>query len=129
MTVKKPMHKIAVIEDADDNRDLMYYLLRDDFEVSRHSSGEDALRCFADDVPDLVILDIRLQGMDGVEVLQHIRQDPRLRRIPVLALTASVMWGDREKYLAAGFNEYASKPIVNTTDFISTLRRMLSDRQ
>jgi two-component system, cell cycle response regulator DivK len=123
------MHKIAVIEDADDNRDLMYYLLRDEFEVSRHSSGEDALRSFADDVPDLVILDIRLQGMDGIEVLRHIRQNTRLHKILVLALTASVMSGDREKYLAAGFNEYASKPIVDTTAFISTLRRMLSDRQ
>jgi len=123
------MHKIAVIEDADDNRDLMYYLLRDDFEVTRHSSGEDALRSFAGDVPDLVILDIRLQGMDGVEVLRHIRQDPRLHKIPVLALTASVMSGDREKYLATGFNEYASKPIIDTTAFISTLHRMLSEKQ
>jgi CheY-like chemotaxis protein len=123
------MHKIAVIEDAEDSRDLLYYLLRDDFDVARHSSGEDALRSFDKSVPDLIILDIRMQGMDGLEVLSHIRQDSRLEKIPVVALTANAMSGDREKYLAAGFDEYTSKPIVDHEAFITTLRRVLSDKQ
>jgi two-component system cell cycle response regulator DivK len=119
------MHNIAIIEDAEDNRDLLYYMLRDDFKVSRHDNGEDALRHFIHSPPDLVILDIWLPGMDGIEVLQQIRQDSRLRHTAVLALTAHAMTGDREKYLAAGFDEYVSKPIVDIDEFVGLVRRIL----
>lgn len=120
------MHNIAIIEDAEDHRDLLYYVLRDDFKVSRHDNGADALRHFILSPPDLVILDIRLPGMDGVEVLQQIRQDIRLRNTAVLALTAHAMAGDREKYLAAGFDEYAAKPIVDIGDFVGLVRKLLA---
>src|SRR5262245_28285740 len=119
------MHKIAIIEDAEDNRDLLYYLLRDEFNVSRHGSGEEALSHFTLDAPDLIVLDIWLPGMNGIEVLKQLRQDPSLNRIPILALTANAMSGDREKYLAEGFDEYASKPIIDIEAFIGTLRRLL----
>jgi len=119
------MYNIAIIEDVEDNRDLLYYMLRDEFEVTRFSSGEEALRHFAGDTPDLILLDIWLPGMDGVEVLNRVRQDEHLRKIPVLALTANAMLGDREKYLSAGFDEYASKPIVNVVEFVGTVRRLL----
>lgn len=119
------MHNIAIIEDAEDNRDLLYYVLRDDFKVSRYSNGEEALRQFVQAPPDLIIMDIRLPGMDGIEVLQQIRQDSRLKQIPVLALTANAMTGDREKYLAAGFDEYASKPIIDIDQFVRIVRKLL----
>ncbi len=119
------MLKIAIIEDAEDNRDLLYYLLRDEFEVLRYNSGEEALQHLVQDIPDLVLLDIRLPGMDGLQVLKHIRGDSRLKHTPVLALTANAMTGDREKYLAAGFSAYASKPIVNIDDFLESVRRLL----
>ena len=120
------MHKIAIIEDAEDNRDLLYYLLRDEFKVTRFSSGEEALGHFSVDTPDLIILDIWLPGMDGVEVLKRVRRHEHLRKIPVLALTANAMLGDREKYLSAGFDEYASKPIVDVIGFVGIVRRLLN---
>jgi two-component system cell cycle response regulator DivK len=119
------MHKIAIIEDVEDSRDMLYYMLRDEFQVARFSSGEEALQHFAVDTPDLIVLDIWLPGMDGVEVLRRVRQHDHLRNIPVLALTANAMLGDREKYLAAGFNEYASKPIVDVIGFVGMIRRIL----
>ena len=122
------MHKVAVIEDAEDNRDLLYYLLRDEFAVTRFGDGEDALRHFTQDAPDLIVLDIWLPGMDGIEVLKHVREDARLANVPVVALTANAMSGDREKYLAAGFDHYAAKPIVNIEEFIGDLRRLLRVR-
>jgi CheY-like chemotaxis protein len=120
------MRNIAIIEDAEDNRDLLYFLLRDDFNISRYGNGEDALHHFIQNPPDLIIMDIRLPGMDGIEVLQRIRQDPRLRKTSVLALTANAMSGDREKYLAAGFDDYASKPIVDIAELVGIIRRLLA---
>jgi len=119
------MYKIAIIEDAEDNRDLLYYLLRDEFNVTRFSNGEEALREFVDDAPDLIILDIWLPGIDGMEVLKQVRQHEHLQSIPVLALTANAMSGDREKCLSAGFDEYASKPIVDVSEFVAVVRQLL----
>jgi len=121
------MRKIAIIEDTQDNRDFLYYLLRDEFIAIRFDGGEEALQGFASDVPDLIVLDIRLTGMDGLEVLKRIRQDQELKHIPVVALTANAMLGDREKYLNAGFDEYVSKPIVDVNEFVSSLRRLIAE--
>jgi CheY-like chemotaxis protein len=74
--------------------------------------------------PDLVVLDIRLPGMDGTEVLARMRADPRLSRVPAIALTAHAMTGDGERYLAAGFDEYVSKPITDEQDFLSVVQRL-----
>jgi CheY-like chemotaxis protein len=121
------MRKIAIIEDAEDNRELLYYMLVDEFKVLRYSNGEEALRHLGDgDAADLIILDIWLPGIDGIEVLRQLREDLRLDNIPVLALTANAMTGDREKYLAAGFDEYVSKPIVNIDEFLTTVRRLVA---
>src|SRR5262249_34664585 len=119
------MHRIAIIEDAEDNRDLLYYLLCDEFKVTRFNDGEEALRHFAHETPDLIVLDIWLPGMDGIEVLKQVRQHPHLQKIPVLALTANAMSGDREKYLAEGLDEYASNPIVDVDQFVGILRGLL----
>ena len=120
------MRKIVIIEDVEDNRELLYYLLRDEFKVTRFSNGEEALRHFGVETPDLIIVDISLPGMDGVEVLKRVRQHEDLRLLPLLALTAHAMAGDREKYLAVGFDEYASKPIVDLDDFVGIVRRLAS---
>jgi CheY-like chemotaxis protein len=122
------MYKVAIIEDAEDNRELLYYLLRDEFNVARFSSGEEALRSFVTDGPDLIILDIWLPGMDGIEVLTQIRKHEHMQNVPVLALTANAMSGDREKYLSAGFNEYASKPIIDVVEFVGMVRHLLIQR-
>jgi CheY-like chemotaxis protein len=120
------MQKIAIVDDAADNRDFLYYLLRDEYHVLTYASGEDALHNIQQDFPDLIIMDIWLHGIDGIAVLQGIRRDVQLASIPVIALTANAMLGDREKYLAAGFDDYISKPILKMDDFLTTVRRFLA---
>jgi CheY-like chemotaxis protein len=122
------MRTIAIIEDTDDNRDLLYYLLRDEFCVTRYKSGEEALHAFNDSAPDLVVMDIKLPGLDGIEVLNRIKQNSELSAIPIMAFTANAMSGDREKYLAAGFTAYAAKPIVDIDDFTAIIRGLLTKK-
>jgi len=120
------MHKIAIVDDIKDSREFLSYLLSQDYDVTSYESGSDALQHFGDKRPDLVIMDIWLYGMDGVEVLKQIRQNEDLCRLPVIALTADAMSGDREKYLAAGFDDYISKPIIDIDIFLATVRRFLN---
>ena len=105
------MRHIAVIEDNPDNRLLVHAILEDHFELSEFESGQQALAGMPDHPPDVILLDISLPEMDGREVLKEIRRTPSLADIPVIALTAHAMVGDRERFLAAGFDEYISKPI------------------
>lgn len=105
----KPL--IAVIEDSPDNRLLIQAFLEDHYRVDEYENGMLALEKMPEHVPALVLLDISLPSMDGVEVLRQMRADPRLANLPVVALTAHAMSGDREKYLGLGFDEYISKPI------------------
>jgi two-component system, cell cycle response regulator DivK len=120
------MFKIAIIDDAADNREFLYYLLRDDYSVSVYESGEEALTKIGQDPPDLIIMDIWMRGMDGIEALTRIRRDKSLRNVRVITLTANAMVGDREKYLEAGFDAYIAKPILEVGDFLTTLRRLLA---
>lgn len=119
-------HKVAVIEDNPDNRMLVQALLEDRYEISEYESGVDAVARLGDDVPDLILLDISLPEMDGTEVLAWIRQQASLKELPVIALTAHAMAGDREKYLAAGFNDYVTKPIVDEDVLIGAIERWLT---
>jgi len=120
------MRTIAIVEDAKDNRDLLFYLLGDEYRVLRYGNGEEAVRAFAAEAPDLIVLDISLPDMDGVEVLKRLRQRADLRHVPAVALTAHAMARDRDKYLSAGFDEYVSKPIMDIDTFLATIRRLLT---
>ena len=106
-------YKIAVVEDNPDNRMLVQALLEDTYEISEYETGVEAINGLGDDIPDLILLDISLPEMDGTEVLAWIRDQDSLKEIPVIALTAHAMSGDREKFLASGFNGYVTKPIVD----------------
>jgi CheY-like chemotaxis protein len=75
--------------------------------------------------PELVLLDISLPSMTGLEVLEHMRADPALARLPVIALTAHAMPDDREKFLAQGFDAYVSKPIVDEELLFREIERLL----
>ena len=119
------MKTLAVVEDNADNRLLLQALLADRYEIVEYENGPDALAGLAAQLPDLVLLDISLPGMDGNEILKRIRADERLRPLPVIALTAHAMSGDREKYLAAGFNDYITKPIVDEAVLIEAIERWL----
>lgn len=119
------MNTIAVVEDNADNRLLLQAILDGLYEIVEYENGVDALAGLARSLPDLVLLDISLPGMDGNEILARIRGDEKLRALPVIALTAHAMSGDREKYLAAGFNDYITKPIVDETLLLGAIDRWL----
>jgi CheY-like chemotaxis protein len=118
--------KVAVVEDNPDNRMLVQALLEDRFEISEYETGMEAVKGLPGNIPDLILLDISLPEMDGTEVLAWIRGQDRLKNLPVIALTAHAMAGDRDKYLAAGFNDYVMKPIVDEALLIEAIERCLS---
>ncbi len=121
------MKKIAVVEDNPDNRLLVQVILEPLYQVTEYENGFAALDGLPRQKPDLVLLDVSLPEMDGTEVLRRIRDDPRLRDLPVIALTAHAMAGDREKYLAAGFDDYVSKPITDEKLLLQAIQRKLPD--
>lgn len=119
------MPHIAVVEDNPDNRLLVEVLLEDAYELTLYEAGPDALQGMIEQVPDLVLLDISLPGMDGPAVLVLMRAHPRLRHVPAIALTAHAMAGDLEKYLAMGFDAYLSKPITDEQEFYRLIAEVL----
>jgi CheY-like chemotaxis protein len=119
-------HRIAVVEDNPDNRLLVQALLEDTYDLTEFETGVDAVAGLSQAEPDLVLLDISLPEMDGTEVLLWIRNQDGLKEVPVIALTAHAMDGDREKYLAEGFNDYVTKPIVDETILLEAIARWLT---
>lgn len=120
------MPKIAVVEDNPDNRLLVQALLEDRYEISEYETGVEAVEGLQADRPDLILLDISLPEMDGPEVLAWIRQQDDLKDVPVIALTAHAMAGDREKFMKQGFNDYVTKPIVDEDVLLEAIERWLS---
>lgn len=120
--------KVAVVEDNPDNRMLVQALLEDRYEISEYETGMEAIAGLPGNVPDLILLDISLPEMDGTEVLNWIREQDGLKHLPVVALTAHAMAGDRDKYLAAGFNDYVTKPIVDEALLIEAIERCLKPK-
>jgi CheY-like chemotaxis protein len=117
---------IALVEDNADNRLLVRALIGERYDVREYVSGADALAAFAAAPPDLVLLDISLPGLSGVEVLERLRADARLARLPVIALTAYATPADQARLLAAGFDEYVSKPILDETRLLRAIERCLT---
>src|SRR5437870_7957367 len=107
------MKTVAVVEDNADNRLLLRAFLADMYDIVEYETGMAALEAFPAKKPDLVLLDISLPGMDGLAVVACIRSSDHLKKLPVIALTAHAMHGDRERFLKAGFDDYVSKPIID----------------
>jgi len=106
------MPRILYIEDNRDNRLLVRrILLSEGFEVFEASSAEEGIALAEADPPDLILMDVNMPTLDGLTATGHIRNNERLRHIPVVALTANAMRGDREKALDAGCDGYIQKPI------------------
>jgi len=117
---------ILLVEDTPDNLKLMTYLLRAyGHTVLAVESGEEALAAATTHRPDVVIMDIQLPGIDGYQALQRLRADPERPAIPVIAVTANAMVGNRDQALAAGFDGYITKPI-NPTDFVPAIEAHLT---
>jgi two-component system, cell cycle response regulator DivK len=117
---------VAVVEDNPDNRLLVQALLEDHYRIFEYETGLEALEGFRESPPDLVLLDISLPGMDGTEVLRIMKESEDLAGIPVIALTAHAMSGDRERYLAAGFDDYLTKPIIDEQVLMDAIARQLN---
>ena len=120
--------RLAVVEDNADNRLLLQAILGDRYDLVEYDNGTAALEGIAADRPDLVLLDISLPGMDGNEILVRLRRDLALQSLPVIALTAHAMAGDREKFLSAGFDDYITKPIIDENLLFSAIERLLGKR-
>jgi two-component system cell cycle response regulator DivK len=104
--------QILVVEDNEKNMKLLRDVLTaTGHEVLEASTGDQALALAREHLPGLILMDIQLPDMSGVEALGQLRADPHTALIPVLAVTAQAMKGDREHFMAEGFNAYLSKPI------------------
>lgn len=120
------MARILVIEDNPDNLELMTYLLRAFGHAPLTAAdGAEGLAAAARERPDLILCDLHLPGLDGYEVARRLKADPDLGRIPLIAVTASAMVGDRDRGLAAGFDAYIEKPIDPET-FVGEIEIHLS---
>src|SRR5262245_16151084 len=120
--------KILVVEDNDMNMQLVEFLLEEGgYDIMKATSGEEALEVTRDSngaPPDLILMDIHLPGMDGLSVVRAMKEEPRTSNVPILALTAHAMRGDKDRFLEAGCDGYISKPIDVKT-FISSIERYL----
>jgi two-component system cell cycle response regulator DivK len=116
---------ILIVEDHEKNRKLVRDVLKfKGYEVIEAETGEEGVRLALERRPSLVLMDIRLPGIDGVEALRRIRADVTTRAIPIMAITASVMTEDRQKIMDAGFDAYQSKPL-NVKHFIAAVEQLL----
>jgi two-component system cell cycle response regulator DivK len=119
---------ILLVEDNEKNMKLFRDVLRAaGYETLEATTGGRAVELAIAHEPDLVLMDVQLPDLDGVEALGRLRADERTASIPVLALTAQAMLGDRERFLAAGFDGYVSKPVdivalVDTVNVVLKLR-------
>ena len=122
--------KILVVEDNDMNMQLVEFLLEEGgYAIVKATSGEEALALTqnggGDAPPDLILMDIHLPGMDGLSVVRAMKADTRTSRIPILALTAHAMRGDKDRFLEAGCDGYISKPIDVKT-FLASIERYIA---
>jgi two-component system cell cycle response regulator DivK len=114
--------RILVVEDNAMNMKLFRdVLVAKGYRALEATTGGQAIALATEHAPDLVLMDIQLPDLDGVEALRRLRTDARTVAIPVLAVTAQAMQGDRERFLAAGFDGYVPKP-VNIGELIGTVR-------
>ena len=127
--------RVLVIEDNAPSLELMIYLLESFGHMPIGArDGEEGIQVARSEQPDLILCDVQLAAMDGHEVCRRLKSDPALHSIPLVALTAYAMVGDREKMLAEGFDGYLSKPVNpeqvmdQLAPFLSPRTRMVPDR-
>ncbi len=119
------MKKILVVEDNEKNIYLISFILKkNSYEVIEATSGEEGVELAIKERPDLILMDIQLPGIDGLEATKRIRASKADGEIPIIALTSYAMTGDKEKALAAGCTGYIEKPIVPET-FIAEIEKYI----
>jgi CheY-like chemotaxis protein len=122
--------KILYIEDNDDNVYMLKMRLEllGDFEVLAAENGEKGCEMAATEQPDLILMDLEMPVVDGWEATRRLKGSPTTRDIPIIALSAHALAGEREKALAAGCNDFDTKPI-EFDRLVATLRRVLASRK
>jgi two-component system, cell cycle response regulator DivK len=118
------MKKILIVEDVEFNRDLIVQLLEDTYDVLTAADGAEGLQLAARERPDLILMDLSLPVIDGWEATRRLKANAVLHDIPIIALSAHAMMGDREKALQSGCDEYLSKPLDENLLF-AMLARLL----
>jgi len=108
--------RLLIVDDNPTNLKLVSYLLKSHgHEVATAGDAETALEAIAQERPTLILMDLQLPGIDGLELTRRLKADPQTRSIPIIAVTAYAMKGDLEKALAAGCDDYVTKPIDTRT--------------
>ncbi len=116
---------ILIVEDNEKNRKLVRDVLQfKGYETIEVETGEESLRLAKERRPALILMDIRLPGIDGIEALRRLRADPTTKGIPVMAMTASIMTAGPEEMRAVGFDAYQSKPL-QVTEFLAMVEQLL----
>ena len=106
------MKKILVVDDMPDNRELFMQYLEDDYSLVEATNGREAVQIAIEQAPYIILMDLSLPEMTGWEATSILKQNDSTKNIPVIALTAHAMTGDREKAIAAGCDDYLTKPVV-----------------
>ncbi len=117
---------VLIVDDNPTNLRLIYGILETrGYRLLEATSGAQALGILERERPDLVLLDIQMPNLSGTEVARHVRNNPRMAHLKLIAVTALAMPGDRETILASGFNDYVAKP-YRIADVLSTIERWLT---
>lgn len=123
------MSKILLVEDNEMNRDMLSRRLkRKGFDVVSAVDGARGVSMAQEESPDLILMDISLPVMDGLQATRQLKATPTTKAIPIIALTAHAMAGDREKCLEAGCNDYATKP-VEFPQLLAKIKSYLAESQ
>jgi two-component system cell cycle response regulator DivK len=123
------MNTILIVEDNDKNMKLARDILNaKGYKTLEAVTGEEGVKVAKEKVPDLVLMDIQLPGINGIEAFRQIRADTKTARIPVVALTASVTPTDRSEITAAGFDAFIGKPI-SLKEFVETVKRLIEGKK
>jgi len=120
-----PKGLIMVIEDDDDNMELIKFLLnKADYEVLTASDGHKGLKLVTEKKPDLVLLDLAIPGIDGWNLAKHIRENPEIAHIPLVAVSAHALPRDRDEAMEAGCNGFLTKPL-DVANFVANMESYL----
>ena len=118
------MSTVLIVEDNEKNMKLARDVLQaKGYKTLEAVTGEEGVKLAKENVPDLVLMDIQLPGISGIEAFKQLRADAKTARVPVIALTASVTPTDRSQITAAGFDAFLGKPI-NLKEFLETVKRL-----
>jgi len=129
LPVCKVKHQLLIIDNAPDNLEVLTVLLRDKYDVFSYASCGDALKDLQDIKPDLLLLDVRMFPMNGVDFLREVRATRRFCRIPAIAVTALAHDAERQRFLEAGFEDIVTKPILDLPNLERIIDRLLEFRR